>query len=90
MDHELRTDIASDPSIKYLSLSSDANRTEDGTDDSDHEIMSNLLTSLDAEGGCSGPVSNMLHEMGIIPPRLGAHGEEWDVVNGAAHDLINN
>ena len=90
MDHELRTDIASDPSIKYLSLSSDTNPRDGGTGDSDHEIISNLVSSLGGEGGCSGPVSNVLHEMGIIPPRLGAHGEEWDVVNGAAHDLINN
>ena len=76
MDHELRTDVATDPSIKYLSLSSDTNNTENGVDKSDHEIIFNLLSSLDAQGGCSGPVSNILHEMGIIPPRQNSHADD--------------
>jgi hypothetical protein len=76
MDHELRTDVATDPSIKYLSLSSDTNNTENGADKSDHEIISNLMNSLDAQGGCSGPVSNILHELGIIPPRPHSHTDD--------------
>jgi hypothetical protein len=76
MDHELRTDVAADPSIKYLSLSSETNNIENGTDDSDHATISNLLISLDAQGGGAGPVSNILHEMGIIPPRPHAHEDD--------------
>ncbi len=76
MDHELRTDVATDPSIKYLSLSSDTNHIENGVDKSDHEIVSNLLSSLDAQRGCSGPVSNILHEMGIIPPHQHSRADD--------------
>lgn len=72
MDHELRTDVATDPSIKYLSLSSDSNNVENGTHDSDCEIITNLLSSLDAQG-CTGQVSTILQEMGIVPPRQHAH-----------------
>jgi hypothetical protein len=34
------------------------------------DMLSNFLESLEAEGGGSGPVSNMLKEMGIEPPEL--------------------
>ena len=34
------------------------------------EILSNLFKSLDAEGGASGPVQNILRELGIQPPKL--------------------
>jgi hypothetical protein len=71
MDHELRTGAASDPSIKNLSVASGNNNdVEDGRDSVDQAILSNLLSSLDAEGVGSGPVSNILREMGICPPRL--------------------
>ena len=70
MDHELRTGTASDPSIKNLSVVSGKNNVEDGHDSVDQAILSNLLSSLDAEGVGSGPVSNILREMGICPPRL--------------------
>jgi hypothetical protein len=71
MDHELRTGTASDPSIKNLSVASKDNHTDDGHDgDVDRAILSNLLSSLDAEGVGSGPVSNILREMGILPPNL--------------------
>lgn len=51
MDHELRTDAASDPSIKHLSLSADTNNIENETNDDDQEILSNLLNSLEAQVG---------------------------------------
>ena len=57
MDHELRTDAASDPSIK--------NRIDDTAD---LAILSNLLSSI-AQGNGSGPATTILHEMGICPPR---------------------
>lgn len=31
-------------------------------------VISNILESLDAQDGKSGPVSNILNEMGITPP----------------------
>ena len=57
MDHELRTDIMSDPSIKNLSVA-----TEDSLDD---EAMANLLRA--SEG--AGPARTMLRSMGISLPR---------------------
>jgi len=75
MDHELRSGAASDPSIKNLSVESDSNNTEDGHGGVDRTMLSNLLSSLDAEGG-SGPVSNILREMGICPPRLHEDGDD--------------
>ena len=59
MDHELRTDIMSDPSIKNLSVA-----TEDSLDD---EAMANLLRSIEASG--AGPARTMLRSMGISLPR---------------------
>ena len=69
MDHELRTAVASDPSIKKLSIASEDTCDEDDANTGDLTIISNLLSSLDAQDG-SGPVSNILREMGICPPRL--------------------
>ncbi len=60
MDHELRTDALSDPSIKNLSVA-----TEDDLDD---EAMANLLRSMEASEG-AGPARNMLLGMGIPLPR---------------------
>lgn len=60
MDHELRTDIMSDPSIKNLSVA-----TEDSLDD---EAMANLLRSMEASEG-AGPARTMLRSMGISLPR---------------------
>lgn len=69
MDHELRTGDASHQSIKNLSVASEKNSI--GDDNFDKNILKNLLSSLEAEGEQgSGPVSNMLREMGICPPRL--------------------
>lgn len=33
-------------------------------------VLNNLLQSLEASGGTSGPVPNMLKEMGTEPPKL--------------------
>jgi hypothetical protein len=69
MDHELRTGDSSHQSIKNLSVASENNSI--GDDSFDKDILTNLLSSLEAEGELgSGPVSNMLREMGICPPRL--------------------
>lgn len=61
MDDELRTTAKSHPSIAEVSIASE---------ECDVEVISNLLRSLDAQGDGSGPVSNILHEMSICPPRL--------------------
>jgi len=65
MDHELRTDVASHPTIKNLSVASE----EDGSGgtDADMAMLANLLKSLD-EGDASGPLNTMLNEMGILHP----------------------
>ena len=42
MDHELRTDIASDPSIKNLSVATEAEDTQYD------QTMTNLLRSIEA------------------------------------------
>jgi hypothetical protein len=60
MDHELRTDTASDPSIKDLSIA-----TEDAMDD---QAMVNILRSIEASEG-AGPAKSMLLGMGIPLPR---------------------
>eukprot|EP00986_Skeletonema_menzelii_P017734 scaffold21543_cov145-Skeletonema_menzelii.AAC.6 len=60
MDHELRTDVLSDPSIKNLSVAME--------DDLDDEAMANLLRSIEASEG-AGPARNMLLGMGIALPR---------------------
>ncbi len=60
MDHELRTDAVSDPSIKNLSVAME--------DDLDDEAMANLLRSIEASEG-AGPARNMLLGMGIPLPR---------------------
>jgi hypothetical protein len=76
MDHELRTGTASDPSIKNLSVASKDNATADGQEGVvDRTILSNLLSSLDAQGVGSGPVSIILREMGIFPPSLHRDGD---------------
>ena len=85
MDHELRTDADSDPSIKSLSVvaSSENNNAHVGGErdtDGDVAILTNLLSSIDAQGdGGSGPVTNILREMGICPPRLPT--DEDDIIN---------
>jgi hypothetical protein len=38
--------------------------------DSKFHMISNLLNSLEAEGGRPGPVTNILGEMGIYLPRM--------------------
>ena len=69
MDHELRTGDSSHQSIKNLSVASENNSI--GANSFDKDILTNLLSSLEVEGELgSGPVSNMLREMGICPPRL--------------------
>ena len=75
MDHELRTGDVSHQSIKNLSIASENNNIEE--DFVDQEILTNLLSSLDEEGELgSGPVSNILREMGICPPRRQVGGED--------------
>ncbi len=61
MDHELRTDIMSDPSIKNLSVA-----TEDSLDD---EAMANLLRSIEEASEGAGPARTILRSMGISLPR---------------------
>jgi len=67
MDHELRTDVASHPTIKNLSVASEEDGSGSGGTD-DMAVLANLLKSLD-EGDASGPLNTMLNEkMGIFPP----------------------
>lgn len=68
MDHDLRTDDAAHQSIKNLSASAEE-MGDDFGGDGDLTILSNLLSSLEAEGDEAGPVTNILREMGIAPPR---------------------
>ena len=72
MDHELTDTFVSDQSIKNLCSASEENAVNNHNDhfDEDLTVLSNLLRSLDAQGSCPGPVTNMLSEMGICPPRL--------------------
>jgi hypothetical protein len=44
----------------------------------DFDVISNLLNSLEAESDTSGPgpVSNILREMGLCPPRVDPNGNE--------------
>jgi len=60
MDHELRTDAVSDPSIKNLSVAME--------DDLDDEAMANLLRSMEASEG-AGPARNIMLLGGIPLPR---------------------
>ena len=76
MDHELRTDAASHSSIKNVSVASVDNIGGSETEDSDIAMLSNLLSSIESEGNGSGPVTNILRELGICPPRLEATDEE--------------
>ena len=73
MDHELRTDDISHPSIKNLSVASennDDNGYDLGTEDSDLAILSSLLSSIDTQGDGPSPVTNILREMGICSSHL--------------------
>mmetsp|Transcript_8190 Transcript_8190/g.17715 ORF Transcript_8190/g.17715 Transcript_8190/m.17715 type:complete len:508 (+) Transcript_8190:1-1524(+) len=79
MDHELRTDQASDPSIKNLSVASvDMGGGGGESNDGDLAIISNLLSSIDAQGDGSGPATTILREMGICPPRQPLENENDD------------
>ena len=69
MDHELRTDKSSHPSIKNVSVASVDIHGDSETNDGDRAILSNLLSSIDAQGDGSGPATTILREMGIFPPR---------------------
>lgn len=65
MDDELRTDTASDLSIKHLSVAAEGEDAE-----SEMAILSNLLSSIQEQGDVSsGPTTTILHEMGVPPPR---------------------
>jgi len=71
MDHELRTDYAADPSIQNLSVASENTYGGSDRNDADLAILSNFLSSIDAQGdGGSGPATTILRGMGILPPRL--------------------
>jgi len=76
MDHELRTDVASHPTIKNLSVASEEDGSGGGTD-ADMAVLANLLKSID-EGDASGPLNTMLNEMGIFPPSQQTEEEEGD------------
>jgi len=67
MDHELRTDVASHPTIKNLSVASEEDGSGSGGTDADMAVLANLLKSID-EGDGSGPLNTMLNEIGIHPP----------------------
>ena len=69
MDQELRTATAGDPSLENLGAQADHN----DADSADYAMLSNFLKSLEAEGTQPGPVTNILREMGICPPRLSSH-----------------
>ncbi|KAL9185972.1 hypothetical protein ACHAXT_005210 [Thalassiosira profunda] len=75
MDDELRTDAAPHSSIKGMSVASEEHAGERGADGSDLAMLSNLLKSIDAQGGGSGPATTILSEMGIFPPRSPDEGE---------------
>ncbi|KAL3787060.1 hypothetical protein HJC23_011744 [Cyclotella cryptica] len=66
MDHELRAANTMDPSLQNIGAQSN----DDDINSADYNMVSNFLKSLEAEGAQSGPVTNMLREMGICPPRL--------------------
>ena len=76
MDHELRTDVASHPTIKNLSVASEEDGSGGGTD-ADMAMLANLLKSID-EGDGSGPLNTMLNEMGILHPSQQTTEEEDD------------
>lgn len=42
---------------------------EDGDGEFNYEVVKNMLESLKAEGGDTGPAANMLRSMGIVMPR---------------------
>lgn len=57
------------------SIANDTSESREGLgthleDSAEFEMISNLLQSLEGEGGNSGPVTNILREMGISIPRL--------------------
>lgn len=64
MDKELeaRTESRKIPSTNIGNLEIDAQNKD--SIDADAHILNNLLESLDASGGGSGPVVNILKEMG--------------------------
>lgn len=51
-------------------MDSELSHKENIVDQSDFDMITNLLHSVEAEGGQHGPVSNIMREMGICPPRL--------------------
>ncbi|KAL7485017.1 hypothetical protein ACHAW6_010615 [Cyclotella cf. meneghiniana] len=69
MDQELRTATAGDPSLENIGAPAHHN----DNDSADYAMLSNFLKSLEAEGTQPGPVTNILREMGICPPRLSSH-----------------
>ncbi|KAL7541223.1 hypothetical protein ACHAWF_006881 [Thalassiosira exigua] len=71
MDDELRTDPAPHPSVRGLSVASDAAVGMDngGPNDSELAMLSDLLGSIDAQGGGAGPATTILRGMGLCPPR---------------------
>ena len=71
MDDELRTDTASDLSIKHLSVAAEGEDAE-----SEMAILSNLLSSIQAQGDVSsGPTATILHGIGVPPPRPNRGGD---------------
>ena len=76
MNHELRTDKASDPSIKNISVASEDMPNGSAADDGGIAILSNLLSSIDAQDDGSGPASTILRGMGIFPPRISIDNDD--------------
>ena len=70
MDQELKTTGLNNCSMENTTTNAETVvDTCDNDDDDpvniDVKVLSNLLQSLDMEGGGTGPVSNMMREMGL-------------------------
>ena len=69
MDNELK---GKTKTRELDSVAQDTAGNEEGEDEQVAEgahVLNNLLQSLEASAGASGPMSNMLKEMGVEPPK---------------------
>lgn len=53
-------------------MDSELSDKENVVDQSDVDMITNLMHSVEAEGGQHGPVSNIMRELGIYLPRPSA------------------
>ena len=69
MDNELK---GKTKTREFDSVANDVAENENSEDEEVTEgahVLNNLLQSLEASAGASGPMSNMLKEMGVEPPK---------------------